>query len=357
MDMDPFPSGASLPLFIDTDMGVDDAVAVAWLLAQPSVQIVGFSTVCGNTTVEHVTSNLLTLLDTAERRIPVTIGAAAPLVFSSYEAGTLVHGPDGFWGAQAPYDLRELPRDAPAAIAAAARTTPGLIILALGPLTNLALAVQRYPADLAGAHVIALGGARHGGNTTPLAEFNIYVDPHALEVVLDSSLHVDLVMRDAFDQVKVDGERFVAQRATAGGPIGQLLARVLAPYCQRAALGGGAPTIPDAAAAIYALRPDLGTATSALVQVITDEGYTRGQTIVADSLAYRVSLIASSSEMSRLASQFTAPDFDLQTTIADILRRRPDNVRVVLDVDGPEMVRLLEQTLVDQTIRVRAVGQ
>lgn len=357
MDVDVFPSGAPLPLFIDTDMGVDDAVAVAWLLGQPSVQIVGFSTVFGNTTVGHVTSNLLTLLETANRRIPVAIGAAAPLVFPPYYAGMLAHGPDGFWGVQVPHDLRALPGDAPAAIAAAARSTPGLTILALGPLTNLALAVQRYPEDLAGVQVVGLGGTRHGGNTTPLAEFNAYVDPHALQIVLDSSLQVDLVMRDAFERVEVDGERFVAQLSAAGGPLGQLLARALAHYFQMAALGGNAPTIPDVAAAIYALRRDLGTATSALVQVVTDEGYTRGQTIVADNLAYRVSLIASSDEMSELALRFTAPDFDLETTIATILERRPDNAQVVLQVDGREMARLLEQTLIGQAIQVRAVGQ
>jgi inosine/uridine nucleosidase len=349
--------GSPIPLFIDTDMGVDDAVAVAWLLAQQSARIVGFSTVFGNAAVEHVAANLLTLLDAAGRQIPVTIGAAAPLLFPPYLAGALVHGPDGFWGAQVPHDLRGLPHDAPAALAAAARTTPGLTILALGPLTNLALAAQTYPEELAGVHVIALGGARHGGNTTPLAEFNIYADPQALEIVLDSSLRVEMVMRDAFDRVEVDAERFVAQLAAIGGPVGQLLAGILTPYCQMAALGGGAPTIPDAAAAIYALRPDLGTATSALVQVITDDGYARGQTIVADTLAYRISLIASPSEISDLALRFTAPGFDLQATIADILRRRPDNACVVLDVDGREMVRLLEQTLADQAMQVRVVGQ
>jgi inosine/uridine nucleosidase len=234
---------------------------------------------------------------------------------------------------------------------------PGLTILALGPCTNLALAVQRYPEALAGVRVIALGGARHGGNATPLAEFNVYADPHALAVVLDSALQVELVMRDAFDRVEVDGTRFVERLGDTGGPVGQLLAHVLVPYCRMAALGGNAPTIPDAAAAIYALHPDLGTATSALVQVITDEGYARGLTIVADSLAYRVSLIAGPNEISELALNFTAPGFDIEATIAGILQRRPDNAQVVLDVDGREMARLLEQTLADVAIRVREVGQ
>ncbi len=99
--------GSPIRLFIDTDMGVDDAVAVAWLLAQPSAQIVGFSSVSGAAAAEHVAANVLTLLDAADRQIPVTIGAPAPLVVPPYHTGVaMVHGPDGFWGAQAPHDLR-----------------------------------------------------------------------------------------------------------------------------------------------------------------------------------------------------------------------------------------------------------
>jgi inosine-uridine nucleoside N-ribohydrolase len=349
--------GSPIRLFIDTDMGVDDAVAVAWLLAQPSVQIVGFSSVSGAAAAEHVAANLLTLLDVAGRQIPVTVGASAPLVVPPYHTGLLVHGPDGFWGAQAPHDSQSLPHDAPAAIAAAARANPGLTILALGPLTNLALAVQRFPQDLAGVRLIALGGASHGGNTTPLAEFNAYADPHALAIVLDSPMQVDLIMRDAFDQIEIDAEQFVERLGAAGGPVGQLLARVLVPYIQMATLDGGRASIPDAAAAIYALRPDLGTASSALVQVITEEGHTRGLTIVANTMAYRVGLIASPAEMSDLALRFNTPGFDLEATIGDILQRRPDNARVVLDVDGREMVRLLEQTLAERVDKARVVGQ
>jgi inosine-uridine nucleoside N-ribohydrolase len=352
----PVPAGARL--FIDTDMGVDDAVAVAWLLRQPEARIVGFSTVFGNAAVEHTTANLLTLLDAAGRRIPVAIGAAAPLVFAHNCVGALVHGPDGFWFAQTPHDLSELPRDAPAAIAAAARRHPGLTILALGPLTNIARALQEHPADFGDARLIALCGAKRGGNISPIAEFNAFADPHALESVLAGPLRVELVMLDAFEQVQVlDSDHFVAQLDAAGGTVGQLLARVLAPYVQANTLGAGGPIgIPDAAAAIYALRPEFGASTSALVHVIAEAGVARGQTIVADRLTDRVALIAGAEGIVDLAERAFTPGFDMQREIGSILRLRPDNAHVVLDVAGQEMVRLLERALTGQETQVRTIG-
>src|SRR5258705_13318709 len=83
---------APVKVFIDTDIGVDDATAIAWLLQEQSTNVVGFTTVMGNTTVENATQNLLTLLDAARRRVPVTMGAAAPLTFPRSHVGALSHG-------------------------------------------------------------------------------------------------------------------------------------------------------------------------------------------------------------------------------------------------------------------------
>src|SRR6476661_5953548 len=111
--------------FVDTDIGVDDAVAIAWLLRDPSANVLGFTTVAGNTSVENATQNLLTLLDVAGRRAPVTIGAAEPRVYPHSHVGKFVHGPTGLWFSQVPHDLSDIPHNAPAAIAAAARANPG----------------------------------------------------------------------------------------------------------------------------------------------------------------------------------------------------------------------------------------
>lgn len=335
------------PLFVDTDIGADDAVAIAWLLGQPRAEIVGFTTVYGNTSVDNATRNLLTLLGAAGRRYPITVGAAEPLALPRTRTGALVHGPDGLWFAQQPVDIAGLPADAPAALAAAARANPGLTIVALGPLTNVARAVEAYPADMAGVRLVALGGARRGGNSTPVSEFNIYADPHALAAVLAGDMRVELVTLDAFEQVSVRSERFVERLGRRGDALGGLLAHAYGAYVQAQLLGGASETsaIPDAAAAVYALFPELGSAQGALVKVVADDGVARGQTVIAADLSERIPLIAGDAELSALADQAFTPGFDLNAAIGGILMREPDNAQVVLDVQEGAMVRLIERGL------------
>ena len=343
----------TIKVFVDTDIGVDDATAIAWLLNERSVNLVGFTTVAGNTTVENSTKNILTLLDVAHRNVPVTMGAAAPLVFPHSHLGAFVHGPSGLWFSQVPHDLTGIPHDAPAAIAAAARANPGMTLIALGPLTNIAQAVQRFPADLVGVHIIVLGGSRGPGNRTPVAEFNAFGDPQAFDMLVDSAvernLDVTIVTQDAFEQVKVDSVRFPQKLAQQGGAMGQFLASVLTPYFQASTQGaGGQAAVPDAAAVIYALQPELGTSTSSLVDVSTDAGLTRGQTVIGTDANGKISMIADDAELSALADQvFSDPNFDINAAFGAILARRPDNAKVILDVRGPVMARVLERGLTE----------
>jgi inosine-uridine nucleoside N-ribohydrolase len=337
----------TVKVFVDTDIGVDDATAIAWLLNERSVNLVGFTTVAGNTTVENATQNILTLLDVAQRNVPVTMGAAAPMVYTHSHVGAFTHGPSGLWFSQALHDLSAIPRDAPATIAAAARANPGMTLIALGPLTNLAQAAQRFPADMAGVHIIALGGARGPGNRSPVAEFNAFGDPQAFDIVLESNLDVTLVTLDAFSQVKVDSEKCSQKLTQHGGAMGQFLASVLTPYFLAETQGvGGEAAIPDAAAAIYALQPELGTATSSLVDVATDAGLTRGQTVMAIDINGKIFMIADDAELSALVDRvFREPGFDINAALGAILARRPDNAQVVLDVKGPAIARELERGL------------
>jgi inosine-uridine nucleoside N-ribohydrolase len=333
-------------LFIDTDPGVDDAVAIAFLMQHPGAHIVGFSTVAGNSTLENATNNLLTLLDVADASYPVSMGATAPLSFARTRTGSFSHGPDGFWFAQAQHDLSSLSHNAPADIAAAAQANPGLTILALGPLTNIAQAVQAHPAAMAGARLVALIGANHGGNSSPVAEFNAFADPHALQVVLASQMQVELVTLDAFEQLTVDSERFPRRLAERGGELGEFLSPVLGAFFQAATQGaGGGVAIPDAAAAIYVVREDLGSSASALVHVMTDSGKTRGQTIIADSFGERITLIGDDEELSTVADNLFTPGYDLNAALGAILAREPDNAQVVLDVEERRMGRVLQSTL------------
>jgi inosine-uridine nucleoside N-ribohydrolase len=340
------PNTPTVKVFVDTDIGVDDAAAIAWLLNDRSANVLGFTTVAGNTTVKNATQNLLTLLDVAQRPLPVTMGAAKPLVYPHSHLGAFVHGPSGLWFSQVAHNLADIPRDAPAAIAAAARANPGMTLIALGPLTNIAHAVQNFPADMASVHLIVLAGARGPGNRTPVAEFNAFGDPQALDIVLESKLDVTLVTEDAFEQVKVDSAEFTQKLTQDGGALGQFLAGVLTPYFTASSAGaGGAVAVPDAAAVIYALRPELGTAASSLVDVATDAELTRGQTVIASDPNSKIGMIADDVELSALADRIFEPGFDINAAIFEILSRRPDNAQVVADVKGPAMARALERGL------------
>jgi inosine-uridine nucleoside N-ribohydrolase len=334
-----------IPIFIDTDIGCDDALAISILLRSPAAHVVGCTTVAGNTTVENTTHNLLTLLDALGAHLPIAIGASQPLQLPAFFPGAsaFIHGPSGLWSAQTRHDLRGLGRDAPAAIAAAARETLELTLLALGPLTNLAQAIQRYPDDLAHLRIIALVGAKIGGNRTPLAEFNAYFDPHALAVVLGSGLDLTLIPLDAFRQLTVDAATVMTALGQSGETLGRVLAAALESYfLAQQQVAGQAATIPDAVAALYTLHPALAATESALVAVVTDDPLARGHTAIATDLGDRIPLIADDSELSALAERaFSAPGFDLATALQPILARRPDNARVVLRIDAPAMQQLL----------------
>lgn len=341
------PPRPQVKVFIDTDTGVDDAVAIAYLFRSRSANVLGFTTVAGNTTAANAANNVLTLLDVLQIQKPVTVGAPAPLELPASRTGQFVHGPSGLWFSATPHDVGALPTDAPAAIAAAARQNPGMTLLALGPLTNVALAAQRFPADMQGVKIVALAGARGPGNSSPVAEFNAYFDPHAADIVLESGLDVTLIALDAWDDVTFDSVDFPQLLADDGGALGAFLSQPLGLYMQSSTQGAQAPVaIPDVAAAAYVLRPALGDVTSALVDVETESELTRGQTVMALTVPHRLSLIAGDARLSALADNvFSVPGFDINQAIGAILAERPDNAKVVLTVRSRATSQLVERAL------------
>lgn len=354
MRQEPHSATNPLPVFIDTDVGCDDALAIAWLLRQPYIEVVGMSSVFGNSSVQNTTANLLTLLDVLRCEAPVTIGASAPMVYPRTNAGALFHGPDGLWGAQRSYDLDGLPVGAPGAIAAAARTYPGLTIIALGPLTNIARAVQAYPEDLAGVRLVALAGAHGAGSITPVAEFNAFADPHALALVLDSPLQVELVTRDAFRALELD-RAFARRLEHEGGEAGRFVGQVFDSYSRAMNRQMTPVAVPDAAAVIYALHPELGMAVPATVRVVTEGELTRGQTIMALSEQHQAALALGTHGIEHLAMNVTTPGFDYEEALRQASARAPRNAHVVLEIDARAMAEMLEAGLMEWGI-ARAVG-
>ena len=210
-------------IIIDTDPGVDDAIAILLALADPSLEVVGLTTVGGNVPLARGTRNALSLLEYAGRpEVPVARGSSRPLhgKFSySYE----FHGPSGL--------SRRLPESRRRAesigavefLATQLRTYPGQIILAaLGPLTNLALLERQHPGALAqAASLVVMGGAiATPGNTTPDAEFNFHSDAVAAKETLASGTPLTLVDLAACRQVYI--ERASAAGLRADNRLGQL---------------------------------------------------------------------------------------------------------------------------------------
>jgi purine nucleosidase len=178
------------PVFVDVDTGVDDALALLYLLASPGAEVVGIASTGGNVAVQQVCENNLSLLELCRARdIPVSRGSAETLT-GPIRAPSRVHGPRGLGYADLPpTDLRLTDHDSATAWVRAAHAFPGeLIGVATAPLTNLALALRAEPAlpTLLRRLVIMGGSYDHRGNTTAVAEWNISVDPEAAAEVFST---------------------------------------------------------------------------------------------------------------------------------------------------------------------------
>lgn len=330
---------SAAPIWIDSDTGFDDAFAIAALLRSSKVNILGISAVAGNTTLDNAANNILTLLDVGGRtEIPVVYGAAAPLVYPLSRVGNFMHGPDGMWGVQRPHDLSRLPKDPAAAICAAARANPSMTLLALGPVTNVALAARSCQADLAKITIVALNGAKLGGNRTLVAETNTYIDPQATAEMLHSGLQVTMFPLDAFDNIKFDTRNTIPFLKNSRDPLARLLADPLDTYANTQSGGQSTLfTLPDLIAALYLLDPSLGTAQNCLVVVHLEDDYWRGSTIIAVSVNDMIKTLGTDAELSALAQRvFTDRNFNLPFELYKILMRSPANAKVVLSLDVRE---------------------
>ena len=182
-----------MQIFIDCDPGHDDVLAILLALAHPEkISIQGITTVAGNSTVEHVTENILKVLDYIGVSIPVAQGAAKPLRREP-EPQPMAHGESGMDGPNLPAPhTRADRRDAVTFLHEEILASKEKITLVtLAPLTNIATLFTRYPAVLEKIEKICMmGGSLHGGNILPRSEFNIYHDPEAAKIVFDSGIPI-----------------------------------------------------------------------------------------------------------------------------------------------------------------------
>ncbi len=274
------------PIIIDTDPGQDDAVAILLALASPELDVLGITTVAGNVPQPLVTTNALRLCELVGRTdVPVFIGAHQPLVRELFTA-EYVHGPTGIDGADLPDPVTTAqPKHAVDFIidTCLAAGTDGVTLCPVGPLTNIASAIAREPMIIPKIREIALmgGGFFAGGNTTPVAEFNIYVDPDAASLVFNSGVPITMFSLDVTHKALVLPEDLDRIRAI-DTPVGEAVAGMLGYYERHDVEKYGIAGAPlhDPCVIAYLIDPDLFTGKACRVDVETESELTVGQTIV-----------------------------------------------------------------------------
>ncbi len=280
-----------LPLIVDSDPGLDDALAIGLAVARPELDLLAVTTVGGNADVRHCTENALRLLHAFGREdIPVAEGAAGPLVGAVVRA-TEVHGANGFANTQMERSsVGALPEHAVELMARLLRGHPEPIAIApIGPLTNIALLLRLYP-ELASriAHLSIMGGSIGEGNTTASAEFNILADPEAADVVFRSGVPITMMGLDVTHQALLDKDSVAAIRA-GGGESARILAELTEYALERNMEWTGSTTtaIHDAVAVAHLAIPDLVAVAPYHVVLDTTDGPARGRT-VCDGMPYRL---------------------------------------------------------------------
>jgi inosine-uridine nucleoside N-ribohydrolase len=308
----------TLPVIIDTDPGVDDALALMLAGASPELDVLALTTVGGNVPLDQATENACRIVPIAWEGRPcprVFRGIAGP---ENHPTAEHVHGRDGLGGVTLlrdgdghelyPRATVQAAEDAPSALVRLAAERPGeVVLITLGPLTNLARACVQAPDAVRGLRrVIAMGGAfREPGNTTPVAEFNVYVDPAAAQVVCDAGLPLTWVPLDLTHQCRLHRDDLSRLPPGARAEFAHRLSEFTFDFHHRGR-GDYFCFLHDPAAVALAVWPELFRSTPLRVDVETHGRLTRGVT-VAD---FR-------------------PDRDLV--------RQPPNAEVCLEVDAAEL--------------------
>jgi len=262
----------STPIVIDCDPGHDDAIAILLALASPEVELRGVVTVAGNQTVDKTTRNALKVLELAGRAdIPVARGAAAPLR-RPLRTAAHVHGESGLDGP----DLPE-PSAAPSDVDPADWLEPGVVLVATGPLTNVARLVER---GVRIDRIVWMGGAIAEGNITPAAEFNAFVDPEAAAAVFGSGIDLTMVGLDVTHKALFT--RAHADRLRRTGRAGRVVAE-LSDFFQRfheERYGFDGSPIHDAMAVAHVVDPSLLETVHCNVEIETASRFCDGRTVV-----------------------------------------------------------------------------
>ena len=271
-----------IPVILDVDPGHDDAVAIMLACGAPALDLLAVTTVAGNVPLEKTTRNALRVLSLiGHTDVPVAAGASSPL-HRPLSTAEDIHGESGLDGPEIPDSSFEPDeRGAPDLIADTLRQArEPVTLIPTGPLTNVATFLREYP-ELKDrvAHISLMGGSIGLGNTTPAAEFNVYVDPEAARQVFDSGLPVTMSGLDVTHQagagpVERENLRSLGQ---VGGVVAELLEFFAGTY--ERIYGFGVPPLHDPVAVAAVLEPRLLKTRPMRVDVECESELTRGETV------------------------------------------------------------------------------
>jgi purine nucleosidase len=280
----------SIPIILDCDPGIDDALAIAFATASTEIDLIGITTVAGNVSLDSTTANALAVASfVGAKDVPVTPGSAAPLLRPALHAGH-VHGDSGLGGAVLPPPARAA-EDGHAIdyiIGTIGAARGEITLVATGPLTNIGLALTREPRLATWAkEFVIMGGSAGRGNMNHAAEFNIWADPEAAAIVFRAGWTVRMIGLDV--TLRARATAAVQERMRELGALGaQLLLPALAQYRDthdtdsantEPANTGGGPPVHDVCAIVSIADPAAFTYTPALVQVETHGTFTSGMTV------------------------------------------------------------------------------
>src|SRR5712691_1299514 len=333
---------------IDTDPGVDDALALLLAMRSPELRIEAITVVAGNVPLELTLPNALRMVEIAGRTdIPVAAGAKAPLLRRLVTAA-YAHGENGLGGAVFP-EPRTHPVKEPASevIRQIARKFPGEVtLLTIGPLTNIATALNMDP-EVAGMirALVMMGGSLSGGNITPAAEFNIYVDPEAARIVFQSGIPITMVGLDVTRKTSLTEEHLL--RLQAGqNPISQAAATIARNAIEHNRDRGFevGPNMHDSLAIAGFLQPSLMKLKEYYVDVETTGELTAGETLGyspnAGDLRRRPGMEKDSAAMN-MPIRGSAPTL-ASTRTSPVLRENfVPNAKVAVGVDSERFFELL----------------
>jgi purine nucleosidase len=265
-------------IIIDTDPGIDDAVAILLALGSPELAVAGIVAVAGNVPLAATERNARAICELAGRRdIGVYAGCSVPMTRAPITAEHF-HGEDGLGSLALPAPSTALrPQHGVDFTVELLRASPAGSVTwcALGPLTNVAMALIKAPDIVAGVRELVLmgGASRALGNVTPAAEFNIHADPHAAEIVFDSGVPITMVPLDVTHQVRSTRDR-VERIAAIRSPVAMAVAELLWPT------GETPDALHDPCVIAYLLAPELFAGSRVNVAIECESPLTLGMTVV-----------------------------------------------------------------------------